>query len=70
MGQEYASLRFEPERFLHPAYREYIQRAARLPAIFKDSLLNMLQHPRQASLSQLIGELGKLDDILAHGRTG
>ncbi len=59
MGQEYASLRFEPERFLHPAYREYIQRAARLPTILKDSLLNMLQHPRQASLSQLIGDLGK-----------
>src|SRR5210317_2201770 len=44
MGQEYASLRFEPADFLRPAYREYLHRAARLPGILGDSLLAMLRH--------------------------
>ncbi len=58
-GQEYASLKFEPERFLRPAYREYFQRAALLPSILTDTLLNMIGSPAEFSISQLIGELGK-----------
>ena len=59
MNQEHASLKFEPERFLHPAYREYFQTAARLPSILTDTLMNMIRHPGRSSISQLIGELGK-----------
>lgn len=59
MSQEYASLKFEPERFLRPAYREYFNRAARLPAILRDTLLNFIRHPGQPVVSQLVSELGK-----------
>jgi predicted acylesterase/phospholipase RssA len=59
LSKEYASLKFEPERFLHPAYREYFQRAARLPSILTDTLVNLIRHPGQSIISQLISELGK-----------
>lgn len=59
MGQEYARLKFDPADFLHPAYREYLDRAARLPKILTDTLLNMIKHPGQASISQLVSQLGK-----------
>ena len=59
MGQEYASLRFDPGDFLRPAYREYFDRAARLPTILTDALMEMIRHPGQAGISQLISELGK-----------
>jgi predicted acylesterase/phospholipase RssA len=59
MGEEYARLRFEPERFLRPAYREYLDRAVGLPKIISGSLMKMIQSPGKPSLSQLIGELGK-----------
>jgi predicted acylesterase/phospholipase RssA len=59
MSQEYASLKFEPERFLRPAYREYFDRAARLPLILRDTLLNFIRHPGQPVISQLVSELGK-----------
>lgn len=59
MGQEHASLKFEPELFLRPAYREYFNRAAQLPQILTSTLINMIRHPGQSGISQLIGELGK-----------
>jgi len=59
LGQEYASLRFDPDHFLRPAYREYFQRASRLPSILSDSLVKMIRHPGQSSVTQLISELGK-----------
>jgi len=60
MGQKYASLKFDPTLFLHPAYREYFQRAARIPAILANSLQDMIRHPGEASISQVIGKLGKV----------
>jgi NTE family protein len=60
MGQEYASLKFDPAQFLRPAYREYFERASRLPAVLSDTLMDMIRHPGQAGISQLIGELGKV----------
>jgi len=59
MGQEYASLKFDPESFLRPAFREYLKRASRIPSILTKSLLEVIRHPAQTSISQLIGELGK-----------
>ena len=50
-GEPYAELRFEPERFLRPAYREYFERATRVPAILTRSLLNMIRQPGQSSVS-------------------
>jgi len=60
MGKEYASLRFDPGDFLRPAYKEYFQRAVRLPAILTDTLLDMIQNPGHAGVSQFISELGKV----------
>jgi NTE family protein len=60
MGQEYASLKFDPAQFLRPAYREYFNRASRLPAVLSDTLMDMIRHPGQAGISQLISELGKV----------
>jgi len=59
MGDEHAGLRFEPERFLRPAYREYFRRASRVPAIVTASLLRVLRNPARFHLSALIGELGQ-----------
>lgn len=59
MGQKHASLRFDPADFLRPAYREYLQRASRLPGILGDSLLAMLRHPSHVGISRLVSELGK-----------
>ena len=59
LSKEYASLKFEPERFLQPAYREYFQRATRLPGILTDTLLGLIKNPGQSVISQLISELGK-----------
>ena len=60
MGQEYASLRFDPERLMRPAYREYFERASMLPSILSDSLLKMIRNPGGANISSLISELGKV----------
>jgi NTE family protein len=60
MGQEYASLRFDPQRLMRPAYREYFQRASMLPAILTDSLLHIVRHPGKSNISELIGELGRV----------
>jgi len=59
LNQKYAKLKFEPENFLQPAYREYFQRATKLPKILTDTLINLIRHPGQSILSQLISELGK-----------
>ncbi len=59
LSKEYASLKFEPERFLQPAYREYFQRATKLPAILTETLLGLIRNPGQSVISQLISELGK-----------
>jgi len=59
MSQEYASLKFDPADFLRPAYKEYFQRASRLPSILTSSLMDMIRKPGQAGISQLISELGK-----------
>ena len=59
MGQEYASLSFDPEHLMRPAYKEYFQRAAMLPSILTDSLLKMIRHPRKSSISKLVSDLGK-----------
>ena len=60
MGQEYASLKFDPAHFLRPAYQEYFQRAARIPSILTDTLSRLIFHPMRYSVSQFIGELAKV----------
>jgi predicted acylesterase/phospholipase RssA len=60
MGQEYASLRFDPERLMRPAYKEYFSRASMLPSIVAESLMKMIQHPIKSNLSELVSELGGL----------
>ncbi len=60
MGQEYASLRFDPERMMRPAYREYFHRASMLPGILSGSLLKMIKRPGYSNVSALVGELGKM----------
>jgi len=59
MADEYARLRFKPELFLRPAYREYLERAARVPAILRSMLMRMIRHPGRFTVSQVIGELGQ-----------
>lgn len=60
MGEEYASLRFDPERLMRPAYREYFQRASMLPGILRKSLLKMIKRPGYSNITALVGELGKM----------
>lgn len=60
LNKEYASLKFRPESFLQPAYREYFDRAARLPGILTSTLLGLIRNPGQSLVSQLFSELGKV----------
>ncbi len=59
LNKEYASLKFQPEHFLQPAYREYFDRASRLPGILTDTLLGLIRSPGRSMVSQLLSELGK-----------
>ncbi len=59
MGTQQATLRFVPELFLRPAYREYFQRALSLPGVLRDALLEILRNPAAATPSELITELGR-----------
>lgn len=59
MGEKHARLRFEPERFLRPAYREYFERATRVPSIVSGTLMRVIRKPSRFNLSELIGELGQ-----------
>lgn len=60
MADRRASLRFEPERFLRPAYREYAKRAIKVPSVFRNTLLNIIRKPADVSISSIIGSLGSL----------
>jgi predicted acylesterase/phospholipase RssA len=59
MGVNHAELKFLPERFLRPAYREYVRRARRVPSIVRETLAHMLRHPTHIGMSELIAALGK-----------
>ncbi len=60
MCQEYASIHFDPEHLMRPAFKEYFQRASMLPAVLTRNLLQMLRHPATTSITQLVGELSKI----------
>ena len=60
MGQEYASIRFDPEHLMRPAYKEYFERASMLPAVLTKSLLKMIRHPGSSNITQLVGQLGQV----------
>jgi predicted acylesterase/phospholipase RssA len=59
MGTQHAALKFVPELFLRPAYREYFERAMKMPGVARDALLRIVRHPATATPSELITELGK-----------
>lgn len=59
MGLDHGLVRFLPENFLRPAYREYLDRVIALPGIVTDALVKLARHPGDASVSELISELGK-----------
>ena len=60
MAEEHASVRFAPEKFLRPAYREYMNRAARAPSIMLRTLQKLLKNPSKFSISRIMGELGEV----------
>ncbi len=59
MGTQHAALKFVPELFLRPAYREYFNRAMQVPGVLRDALLTLIRDPASASTSELISELGR-----------
>lgn len=59
MGSEHAALKFVPELFLRPAYREYFERALNMPGVLRDALLSVLRKPSSATTSELISELAR-----------
>ena len=59
-GQEYASIKFDPERLMRPAFKEYLERASMLPAVLTSALLKMFRHPASSNLSELVSQLGKV----------
>ena len=59
MGHEGAEMVMEPEKLLKPAYREYFERASRVPSILTDSLMAFLRDPMHSSVSSVLGALGK-----------
>ncbi|MEM1412218.1 MAG: patatin-like phospholipase family protein, partial [Pseudomonadota bacterium] len=59
MGSEHANIEFVPDLFLKPAYREYIERAMKVPSVVRDALLKVIRDPATASPSKVIAELGR-----------
>lgn len=59
LGQPQAGLKFEPERLMRPAYKEYFTRISKLPAILSDTLIGLLRQPGKANLTELVSRLGK-----------
>lgn len=59
LGQEQAGLKFEPEKLMRPAYREYFSRIRKLPSILSETLISLVKHPGQANLTELVSRLGK-----------
>ena len=59
-GQEYASVRFDPESLMRPAFKEYLERATMLPAVLTKALLKMFRHPGSANISELVSQLGTI----------
>jgi len=59
-GQEYASISFDPERLMRPAFKEYLERASMLPAVLTSALLKMFRNPGSSNLSELVSQLGKV----------
>ncbi len=60
MGQEYASIHFDPESLMRPAFREYYERVSMLPSVLAKSLLKIIRHPGTSNITQLVGQLGKI----------
>jgi len=60
MGQEYASIRFDPERLMRPAFKEYFERASMLPGVLTSALMKMIRNPGTSNISQLVSQLGKV----------
>jgi predicted acylesterase/phospholipase RssA len=50
---------FKPEDFLRPAYREYLDRAAALPAILSEALLEYARHPIRTGVTETMGRLSR-----------
>ncbi|QDQ28446.1 patatin family protein [Chitinimonas arctica] len=42
---------FEPDQFLRPAYREYLNRTLAIPALLVDAFTQFLTHPREVGLT-------------------
>lgn len=59
MGTQHAALKFVPELFLRPAYREYFERAVTMPSVLRDALTRIIRNPSSASSAELITELGR-----------
>ncbi len=59
MGTQHAALKFVPELFLRPAYREYFERAATMPGVLRDALMRIVRNPAAASSAELITDLGR-----------
>jgi NTE family protein len=53
-------VRFRPETFLRPAFREYGRRIAAVPATLLQWLVDVATHPLEANWSDLIGRFGAL----------
>jgi len=59
-GQEHASIRFDPEKLMRPAFREYFERVSMLPSVLARSLLRMIRQPGSSNITALVGQLGKI----------
>jgi len=60
MSHEYTGIHFDPEHLMRPAFKEYFERVSMLPGVLTSNLLQLLRHPATTSITQLVGELGKI----------
>lgn len=60
MGTKHAAVKFVPNLFLRPAYREYFSRAMKVPLVLRDALLQLLRNPTSSAPAELIAELGRV----------
>jgi predicted acylesterase/phospholipase RssA len=55
-----APIKFRPETFLRPAFNEYARRAAAVPGMLFEWLVDMARHPLETNWSDVLGRFGTL----------
>ncbi len=60
MGRKDAEFAFRPEKFLKPAYREYIRQLRRIPKVTREAVWDWLRNPMDFGVSETFNAVSQL----------